>query len=64
MIDFENMSDDIKTTEEAREYAQEWQLWTGEQNLSYGELAFWSDYFMEQGKKYNLTEEFRENGII
>jgi hypothetical protein len=61
---FVTISDDIKNKAQARDYAQKWQVWSSEQNLSYGELAFWSDYFTELGRKYNLTDEFKDNGII
>jgi hypothetical protein len=55
---------DIKTAEEARQYAIEWQAWASEQSLSYSELAIWGEIFIELADRYNLTEEFRENGII
>lgn len=55
----------ITTAEEARQYAIDWQSWTSEkQNLSYSELAEWQAIFSELAKKYNLKEEFKENGII
>ena len=53
----------IKTKEEARQYAIDWQKWASEQNLSYGELAEWGDIFSILALKFNLQEEFRENGI-
>lgn len=55
---------EIKTKEQARQYAIDWQARTSEQSLSYLELS------REQGKmealalKFDLTEEFKENGII
>jgi len=52
------------TKEEARAYAQEWQQWAGEQNLSYGELLEWQDEFTELAHLFDLEEEFKENGII
>lgn len=55
---------EIKTKEEAREEAQKWQAWQSEQSLSYGELLKWETYFGELAKKFDLVEEFRENGII
>jgi len=55
---------DIHTAEEARQYAIEWQQWASEQSLSYSELAIWGEIFTELADRYNLTEEFRENGII
>ncbi len=54
----------ITTKEEAIQYAIDWQHWASEQNLSYGELAEWNTIFRTLGERYNLTEEFNENGII
>ncbi len=54
----------INTQEEATQYAIEWQQWAAEQSLSYSELAEWSEIFTELGERFNLTEEYRENGII
>jgi hypothetical protein len=53
-----------KTKEEARDYAIRWQYWVAEQNLSYGELLKWGIYFERLGKKFKLTDEFKENGIL
>jgi len=53
-----------KTQDEAREYAIEWQHWVGTQNLSYGELHKWQWEFEFLADKFNLYEEFHENGII
>lgn len=33
-------------------------------NYSYSELADWQAYFEKLGKRYGLTREFKENGII
>lgn len=30
---------------------------------SYGELAYWEDYFTRLGKRYGLLREFRAEGI-
>jgi len=54
----------IKTKEEAQQFAQEWQQWQSEQNMSYGECFQWYEYFSGLAKKFNLTEEFVENRII
>lgn len=54
----------IKTQEEARQYAIDWQQWASEQSLSYAELAEWNAIFCELSEKYNLENEFEENGII
>lgn len=55
---------DIKTEDEARELAIDWQGWNSEQSLSYRELNEWQNFFEILAKDFNLTDEFRENGII
>ena len=52
------------TKEEARQYAIEWQQWVSEHDLDYTELAEWGAIFEYYGKKFDLVEEFKENGII
>lgn len=52
------------TPEEARSFAIDWQHWIAEQRTDLGTLGEWYDVFVELGKKFNLTEEFEENGII
>ena len=55
----------IKTAEEATQYAKDWQNWVADnQNISYGELADWQSYFTELAERFDLTDEFKENGII
>lgn len=54
----------IKTAEQARELAIDWQTWQQEQSLSYSELADWEDFFRKLGRDFNLTDEFKENCII
>lgn len=54
----------IATAEDAESYAIEWQKWSSEQNLSYGELAEWQDVLRELAQRFNLVEVFEENGII
>lgn len=48
----------------ARQYAIEWQQWASEQNLSLGELIEWQGVFSTIAQKFDLQEEFIENGII
>jgi len=55
---------EIKTKEEARQYAIDWQNWTSEQNLSMEEIVQWYGVFSELASKFDLEEEFQENGII
>ena len=52
------------TQEDARQYAIEWQQWASEQNLSLGELIEWQGVFSTIAQKFDLQEEFIENGII
>lgn len=64
----------IKTKEEARDYAIEWQYWFSEQNpigghyteqkLYQSDLVEWSEYFTKLGRKFGLLKEYKENGII
>jgi hypothetical protein len=53
-----------KTKEQAREQAINYQHWFSEQDLSYGEIVEYSTHFENLAKKFNLEEEFKENGII
>ena len=50
--------------EAARDEAIEWQYQASEENYSYGEYAFFADYFEKLGRRYGLLKEFRENGIL
>lgn len=59
-----NMSGYQKRKNAARKKAIAWQHDFENHNYSYGELAAWGEYFAKLGKRYGLTEEFRENGII
>lgn len=54
----------INTADEAEEYAKDWQRWSAEQSLSYGELAEWGAKFTELAERFDLREVFEENGII
>lgn len=48
----------------ARQKAIDWQNDFCNHSYSWGELAYFGDYFKKLGKRYGLTKEFRENGII
>jgi len=54
----------IKTQGEAIQFAIDWQSWASEQSLSYGELAEWGEVLSVLAEKFDLVEEFKENGII
>lgn len=53
-----------KRKEAAREKAIAWQHEASQRSMSYAELYEAGAYFEKLGKRYGLTEEFRENGII
>lgn len=50
--------------EKARKEAIEWQNEFAVNNYSYGELAYYQNYFDNKGKHYGLIREFKENGIL
>ena len=54
----------IKTKEQARQYAIDYQNWASKQNLSYGEIAIFHNKLETLAEKFDLVEEFLENGII
>lgn len=49
---------------QARDEAIEWQLQASEKCLSYAELLESGEHFRKLAKRYGLTKEFKENGII
>ena len=54
----------IKTKEQARQYGIDYQDWISEKNLSYTELAHFQGKLETLAKKFDLIEEFKENGLI
>ena len=58
------MSKYAEKKEQVRQQAIDWQRDFCNHNYSYGELAFYSDYFEKLGRRYGLIKEFRENAII
>lgn len=54
----------ITTKEQARDFAITWQREASEKSLSYGELAEAQTEFRTLAEKFDLVEEFKENGII
>ena len=50
--------------EKVRNEAIEWQMTFCEHSYSYGELAYFTDYFERKARRYGLIREFRENGIL
>ena len=49
--------------ETARTEAFEWQLTSGDNPMSYNELAEVGERFYTLRKRYGLLKEFRDNGI-
>jgi len=52
-----------KTKEQARDQAIKTQSIISDNNFSYYELMVISDHFEKTGKKFDLLDEFKENGI-
>lgn len=50
--------------EQARNEAIDWQNEQAEKSLTYGELAYFQEYFSRLAKRFGLVKEFKENGII
>lgn len=55
---------EFKTAEDARLEAIDWQVSCQDKQYSYDELLEWQEHFTELAKKFDLTDEFKENGII
>lgn len=59
-----------QTQEEARQFAVEWQTtWQDENPMEWGSVDWktiseWSQVFAELANRFDLMEEFLENGII
>ena len=53
-----------KTKDEARQYAMDYQRYAGIFDMSYGQVAIWQAIFRELAERFNLVDEFKENGII
>jgi hypothetical protein len=55
-------TDSVQTREAAIQLAKTWQHSEGPH--SWLEVAQWSDLFAQLGAKFDLTEEFKENGLL
>lgn len=53
-----------QTKNEARDNAIEWQHQQNNQSLSWLEAAEWAQVFSDLADKFDLVDEFQENGII
>lgn len=58
------MNKNIKTKSEAIQFAIDWQHNQSNKSLSYGEIAEYTENFRILAKKFGLTKEFKENGIL
>lgn len=58
------MTQNITTKDQAIQYAIDWQNKVAEENLSYAELAEQQTELRALAERFNLVEEFEENGII
>lgn len=54
----------ISIAEHAIAVAQDFQIWASDESLSYAELTKAQSYFTILAAKFDLVEEFSENGII
>ena len=50
--------------EAVRQSAIDWQNDFANHDYSYDELMEWQAYFKKLGRRYGLTAEFKENGVI
>lgn len=53
-----------KTKEQARQFGIDYQKWASEKDLSYGEVLHFQNKLSTLAEKFDLVEEFKENGII
>lgn len=54
----------VISREEAREQAIDFMNWQSAESMSYEEILEWQNYFYHIAKKYDLEDEFYENGVI
>lgn len=54
----------IESQEEARQLAIDWQNWQADQALSLAELSDMHGVFVGLADRWDLVEEFEENGVI
>lgn len=53
------------TAGQAQDLAIEWSRWMHDNNLDYGDMAEWADFFERVADKFpELAKEFIENAII
>lgn len=54
----------VKSEDQARNIALDWQVWQQDNSMYMSEVIEWQEFFEAIGKRFNLTDEFKENGII
>lgn len=54
----------IKSKEEARQIAIDYQTWANKRSMTYTDISQWQGYFETLARKFNLVKEFKENGIV
>lgn len=54
----------VASKDQARDIAIDWQAWVATQDLSYGEVVFYGNYFNELATRYKLAREFKREGIL
>lgn len=55
---------DVRSRDEARSIAINFQFWFSDHSVSQAELLKYNHYFESLARKFRLSKEFRENGII
>ena len=58
------MIGDVYSIDEARDKAIKFSNWEPDTPLSMSEVAEWTSHFEALGERWDLTDEFKENGII
>lgn len=54
----------VRNEAQARQVAIDYQAWSAEQSLSYGELVYFTNRLEAIAERFNLIDEFKENGVI
>lgn len=58
------MTEYQRKKQESIDRAIEWQNRLSDTHMSYLEITHYQDFFLRLARRYGLTKEFRENGII
>jgi hypothetical protein len=63
-MEYKITMENIKTRDKAIEYALNWQIKQARESVSYSELAEKQTELTTLAEKFDLVEEFKENGLI